>query len=344
MNLSSLLATCRSELAAVRKSMARLALWCILIFIGAQIVFALQERHFQTGVAFASMFVSFLAIAVLAAPTKISRPQRATWIGVHAGIITLGIAVVVWAPAWSGYLVGIPFVLFAVVPNVLVWLGSRRLIGGHNRSAAICGRLVYLCHPSRHYQFFSSLWAAHALVSAEERISAYRALAVHATAEQLVVLNYFIAIAKDDWEGVLRQSRSASETESLPKRLEIRALGEIGQVEEMMKTYALAGSILRSPDLILCWLYVMAFSGYIDEVRSLLRQQLRFFRPRNKAYWIFIADQAAGAHEEDARRALESFTHAADDETFRRAAQRHLAKAPVAGKRITDPSVDYRAS
>jgi hypothetical protein len=238
--------------------------------------------------------------------------------------------------------VGIPFVLFAVVPNVLVWLGSRRLIGGYNRSAAICGRLVYLCHPSRYYQFFSSLWAAHALVSTNERISAYRALAVHATAEQLAVLNYYIAIAKDDWEGVLRQSRSASETASFPKRLEIRALGEIGQVEEMMKTYALAGSILRPPDLILCWLYVMAFSGYTDEVHSLLRRQLRFFKPRNKAYWIFVADQAAGVHEEDARRVLELFAHAADDETFHKAAQRHLAKAPAAGKRITAPSVDYR--
>jgi hypothetical protein len=326
----------------VGKSIARLALWCILIFVSAQIVFVLQQTHlhlsFQTGVAFALMSLSLLAILGLA---QIKDPQRASWIGVHAGIITLGIAAVFWAPAWSGYLVGIPFA-FAIAPNVLYLLGERCRVRGYNRSAAICVRLAYLCHPSRYNQFISSFWAADALVSVEARLAAYRALAIRATAEQFAILNCSIAVAQDDWEGVLGQIRSAGETATSLKWLEIRALGEIGQVEEMRKTYVLAESILRPGDRIFCWLFVMAFRGYVDEVRSVLRRELWFLRSRNKAYWIFVADQAAGAHDQEARRVLASFAHAADDETFRKAAQRHLTKASVPAERIADPSIDYR--
>jgi hypothetical protein len=95
----------------------------------------------------------------------------------------------------------------------------------------------------------------------------------------------------------------------------------------MVMTYVWAESDLSASKLF-CRLYVLAFSGNFDGVRSLLSRQLRFLRSMNKAYWIFIASQAAGMHDDDARRTLASYVDAADDETFRRAAQRHLAKAP----------------
>jgi len=48
---------------------------------------------------------------------------------------------------------------------------------------------------------------------------------------------------------------------------------------------------------------------------------------RDKAYWSFIAAQAAGTEDDEARRVLVSFARDADDETFRRRAQRHLEAA-----------------
>jgi hypothetical protein len=76
-------------------------------------------------------------------------------------------------------------------------------------------------------------------------------------------------------------------------------------------------------------LYVLAFSGRADAVRSLLSRQLRFVRPRHKAYWIFIAGQTAETRDEDARRVLASYVRAAEDEAFRRIAQRHLDAGPM---------------
>ncbi len=42
------------------------------------------------------------------------------------------------------------------------------------------------------------------------------------------------------------------------------------------------------------------------------------------AYWMLVTSQAAGTHDEDARRVLESCLRASDDETFRKFAKRHM--------------------
>jgi hypothetical protein len=130
--------------------------------------------------------------------------------------------------------------------------------------------------------------------------------------------------------GALSQVHSMSDEKAMAW-LEIRALGEFGRVEEMAMTYAIAvaESRLASNDLLFCKLYVLAFTGRIDAVQSLLTSQLRSLSSERKAYWTFIACQAAGKHDEEARSRLEAAADTADDETFRRAARRHLG-APLA--------------
>jgi hypothetical protein len=97
----------------------------------------------------------------------------------------------------------------------------------------------------------------------------------------------------------------------------------------MVMAYMRAESGLSRHDLLFCRLFVLSFIGHVDDVRSLLGRQLRFLRPKNKAYWLFIAVQAAGIDDDEARRTLISFADATDDETFRKAARRHLAEAPA---------------
>jgi hypothetical protein len=82
----------------------------------------------------------------------------------------------------------------------------------------------------------------------------------------------------------------------------------------------------------ICRLFVLAFGGRVDGVRTLLGRQLRFLAPSGKAYWVFVAGQAAGIPDEAARRALTSYANEAEDETFRVNAQRHLDQAPTLGK------------
>jgi hypothetical protein len=77
------------------------------------------------------------------------------------------------------------------------------------------------------------------------------------------------------------------------KWLEVRALGELGRVDDMVKTYASLGPDLPPIDLQFCRLFLLAFGGRIDGVRALLRRQLGFLRPRSKAYWVFCGGRGS---------------------------------------------------
>jgi hypothetical protein len=139
-------------------------------------------------------------------------------------------------------------------------------------------------------------------------------------------------LAYGDWEGVLERIRSVDEPLPAMKWLEVRALGELGRIDDMVKTYASLRPDLPPIDLQICRLFLLAFGGRIDGVRALLRRQLGFLRPRSKAYWVFVAGEAAGTPDDDARRILASYAREAEDETFRVNAQRHLDEAPMLAK------------
>ena len=194
-------------------------------------------------------------------------------------------------------------------------------------------------------RFQSSFLAAQILGSIEERVAAYKALALHAAPEQSELLNCSILVAQDDWEGVLERFRGAGDKLPALIQYKIRALGELGHLDEMIATYDSAESVLRLDTLPSCRLFVMAFSGRADAVHSLLSKHFRNFSSRDKAYWSFIAAQAAGAEDDEARRVLVSFARDADDETFRRRAQRHLeAAGPRRGPVLCTESLEIIAT
>jgi hypothetical protein len=323
MNIQSVLAACRYEIARLVKSVIRLLLWLLILYslLQARLIFDVQ-RAVACGFIFLSLVITF-------GLAKSQSPDRKTWTGIHAGIMAAGIGAVFWVPQWSGYIVVTALTLFVLTPNVLLRVAFRRASAGYDPAAAFYARLAYFFHPSRRFRFASSLFTTHALGSIDQRVAGYRTLALRATSEEFAVLNCCIPAAQGDWEGALAQVRSAG-VSSL-KWLEIRALGELGHLDEMITAYASAASVLPARDLAFYRLYVLTFSGRTDAVRSLLSMRLRFLSPRAKAYWIFLAGQAAGTYDEDARRVLESCARATDDESFRRTAQRHLDAGPTPG-------------
>jgi hypothetical protein len=311
-------------------------LCCLLVIIGLLVAFILfppaglapQISGTQLGLTYAVMFVSIIAVVRLA---KSQRPGRHCWIAVHSGVAAICLVSMALPPQWSGLITISAVVLFVLTPNVLNDLASRGFAAGHLRAAASYARLLCFFHPSKEFRFQSSFLSAQALGSIERKVGACRALASHATPEELAVLNCSIFVAQDDWLGVLTQVRSMGDAKPMAW-LEVRALGELGRVEEMAMTHAIAvaESVLKPSDVLSCRLFVLAFTGRVEGVRSLLSRQLRSLRSERKAYWTFIACQAAGAHDEEARRRLQAAADATDDETFRRAARRHLDASLVA--------------
>lgn len=322
---------------AAAVGVARLLLFGVLTFFLFFVVIGMlmqgQAPHAVSGIQIlpvvAVMFVSGLAMSVLV-QIRPPIPGRASWIGVHAGIFTLACAGWIWWPQQAGVIAG-AVLLVALTSSVLGWIANRRALAGYTEAAAFYCRLACVLHPSRTMRFQSSFLNAQALGEIEKKIAAYRALALRARPEQFSMLNLCIPLACGDWEGVLGQIRSADDMLQTMKLLEIRALGELGRVDDMVETYASAGAQLSPIDFQFCRLYLLAFGGRIDGVRALLDRRLRSLRARNKAYWLFIASKTAGAPDEDTRRALASCAHGAEDETFRVNARRHL-DAPAPGK------------
>jgi hypothetical protein len=316
-------------------------LCCVLVIGGLIVLFVLfppgparpgqttQISWLQLGSTYAAMFFSLVPLMRLA---KSRIPGRHSWIGVHSGVLAIGLISMPLLPQWCGFITASAFLLFVFTPNVLSDLASRRFRAGHLRAAAFYARLLPFFHPSGRIRFYSSFLSAQALASVEQKVAAYQALASHAPPDEFAGLNCSILVAQDDWMGVLTQMRSMSGAKPM-LWLEIRALGELGRVEEMAMTYAIAvaESSLALSDSLWCRLYVLAFTGRVDAVDSLLNRQLRSLSSERKAYWKFIACQAAGAHDEEVRRHLETAADAADNETFRRAARRHLG-APLAAE------------
>jgi hypothetical protein len=138
--------------------------------------------------------------------------------------VAAGIAAMLWVPQSSGYIVAIGLALLVFTPNVLGNLARRRVEAGYRHAAAFYARLACVFHPSRAMRFQSSFLAAQILGSIEERVDAYKALALHAAPEQSELLNCSILVARDDWEGVLERFRGAGDKLPALIQYKIRAL------------------------------------------------------------------------------------------------------------------------
>jgi hypothetical protein len=232
-------------------------------------------------------------------------------------------ATALWGlPQWSGLVAVGAAVALTFAPNWLVALSRRQSIAGWRRRAAVSWRVAAWLHPSRAMRFYAALLRAGTLASVDAEIAAYASMKRRATPGEVRILDCAAAFARDDWARVLDTSRDVPEL----KGYEIRALAELGRVDEVIAAVATLRPKPRGRELDHCWLIALAFAGRVDGVRALLRGKLRFLGPHTAAYWSFIAATAAGVSD-DTRRALADHARQSDDESFRRAAQRHLATA-----------------
>jgi hypothetical protein len=124
---------------------------------------------------------SGFAIGWLARSPQI--PDRASWSGVHAGILAIALAALIWAPE-AGFVAGAALLL-TWTPWTLRGIAYRRARAGYTGAAAFYLRLACILHPSSNIRFQSAVWDAYALGQIEKKVVAYRALALRAPPKQL---------------------------------------------------------------------------------------------------------------------------------------------------------------
>lgn len=322
-----------TALVAIGRSIFRLVVWSGLSVaaLSAVLIAFLPERPGGLGFgrpppptieSFAAVGVMVFSIVGIVSAARERREKSA--MVAHALVLAIG-AVALWRlPDWSWLVTGGAFGLLIAAPWWLAAVSYRQGDAGDWPRAAAWWRLATFLHPSRTMRLYAAVLRARTCKSLDAELAAYASLKRNATAGEAAVIDCSAAAVRDDWASVLGLARGVPGW----TMYEIRALGELGRVEEMIAVFAAMQPKPRRRDLDQIWLTVLAFAGRVDAVRVLLRGKLRFVRPEKAAYWSFIAADAAGVADES-RRALAEHARESDDEAFRRAAQRHLAAPPA---------------
>jgi membrane associated rhomboid family serine protease len=275
--------------------------------------------------------VVLMVASVLTASAHVMQrpPGWQGWAAVNLLVLVTGAVSLRWLPQWSGLVTAGTYFPLVLAPSKLLNAARRQSVRGTTRATVIYKRLASLLHPTARMRFDAAVTAALAQEPIEQKVAALRALARRATPQQELVLDAQIATVQGDWNAVLDVVRRADEG-LRPEFafLEIRALGETGRLDDMVQAFPKEKIGPVWSQNYFCRLFVLAFAGRLDSVRLLLAQKPSL---HSKDYWIAIAAKASGCNEAEWRRVMATFARTTKNESFRRAAQRHLAAMSVPG-------------
>ena len=277
----------------------------------------------QLVVALNAMVLSGLAVVVSLLYQPIGKWP---WMAVNVGVVLVGGLALYLAPEKAGTLVALFFVPFVLAPALLTSFSVRRSQMGYPEAAARYARWAARCHPVAANRFSARLLTALTLDGAAGE-SALAALADSVSPEHRPLVDVCRAAAQDDWGRVLVYSRQSDAANELLKPYEIRALGEIGRLNEMVAVFAHARAILSGHNLVISKLFVLVFSGRNAAVDRLFEGPLSGMVDEAKFYWRAVATLCSGGDVELGRRTLATLADTAAQPKMRTAARRHLAIA-----------------
>lgn len=242
---------------------------------------------------------------------------------VNAVVLIVGGVCLVYAPAWSAVAVAALFGPFVLAPSILSGLAQNRMNQGSHRAAARFAGWAALLHPSSHNRLLARLYAAHAIEDPIAGAEALEAMARTARPAQASMLSAMAMVKRQDWPAVLA-SLDAGADARLSNGVRLRALGETGRTDDMVRYYDATKPTLHGFDLYYAHLFVLAFTGRIDAAAQMLNSQLRGLPAETKRYWQAIATSRA---DDPARRTFEplaELVRTAETPSVRQAAARHL--------------------
>lgn len=251
------------------------------------------------------------------------------WIAVNLAVLAAGGLTLAFAPAWSLLAVSLVFFPFVLAPAVLGHLAQRRANMNRPEAAAAYAMWAARLHPSSSGRFLAQLYRALALPDQSATIAALERLKVAAAPRHRAVIATLVAIRRNDWAHALEASQEAVATDKSLRSTQIRALGETGNLDEMIRTFASHKSDLVGSDMLFTQLFVMALTGRVRAVRELLENQLSALHDETKTYWRAIAEHYATDGTIRSPAALERLAGDAERPSTRMACERHLSSSPV---------------
>ncbi len=269
--------------------------------------------------------VNAMAVSAMAAGmTLIYRPTGSYgWVLVNALVVAVGFAAFWLAPDAVGWLVAAVFVPFVVAPVVLARMAQQQSVMGRQDGAVGYARWAAWLHPSEANRINAALVAA-AAQSSETETRALEDLAARVPPQYRPVILVQAAATRRDWADVLAQADLAADAPGIIKPLEIRALGETGRRDAMVRAYMRARDLLGGAGFAVTRMTVLAFGGRPDGVHALLDGPLRKMDEDVKQFWLALGYLYSRGNQAPGQRMLATIAATAAKDVTRRAAQRHL--------------------
>jgi hypothetical protein len=268
-----------------------------------------------------------LSVCIAAGITRYRVAGHVGWI-IAAALVALGGVLALWlAQDWAGWLTATLFILLIASPLEFLVLARRAAQSGQWKKAAHLQRWAALLHPSPWTRFGAALSRA---LSAEGPSAYAAALArIEATGapKQKALARLMLAHERRDWERLLALSHDQGLPFSDSKTHEIRALGELGCLDEMVQAYEKAAKWLLPPNRRECMLFVFAFTGRVAPVQQLLDGPLFAIDDDSKTYWMAVARHRGDHNDEAARSMLRKLSETGTPDRVRRSAAQQLRQA-----------------
>lgn len=270
------------------------------------------------------MMVSFL---VLVFGLMNRHNADGTMLALHAAVIIAGGLAIYYGYAHAGTLTAAIFVPFILAPGLLLSVSTRAQAMAQSGRAARYARYAALIQPTRQMRFRSGFLAALAHADTVDSVRALEALKPIATPAQLTSLDITIARLRGTWDDVVRLASDPARDTRGQQEAILRALGELGQVDEMVEVYQRSKSQLMGNALFNAQLFLLAYGGRKDGVDLLLASKQGRMHPDYRAYWQGVAAFNAPGFRDVGRAKLAHLAAEAPITILREAAARYVAAA-----------------
>jgi len=248
---------------------------------------------------------------------------RLGWIAANALVMFGGVLVLWLAPDWAGWLTATFFGLLVALPLALLSRSKLAERRGQWKRAARLLKWAALFHPSPWTRFRLTMMVH----GPTEYAAALKQIESSGSRKQRALARLLLAHERRDWKGLLTLSRDGDAPFAEAKPREIRALGELGRLDEMVQTYQKAARWLPLDSRRECILFVLAFTGRIERVQPLLDRLSSAIDDDSRIYWMGVARLRRDLHDEAARSMLRRLTETGTPDGVRRSAAQQLQQA-----------------
>lgn len=259
------------------------------------------------------------AVIVMMRMLRVGIARTKDWFFLSLTILVVTSTLIFISPNIAGYVGGILWILFFILPMLCMRLFNRSIMQQQFSKALLMAKIMVLLHPSREMRSIPQI--VHALKlskngkwnEAMKHLEKYQG---HASRMERMATTYLYRM-NHHWEEFVTWVRMTLPEELLVQDvsmliLMVRALGETGQLKAMLEFYEKykkhienAGGVNQA----LCLLFIFSFCGRRAPVELLFKGILSPYAKSVKVFWLATIDMAQGKEQQ----AKEAFQTIVDD-------------------------------